>query len=109
MTKMQKKTVERVVVPFIEEKANHYTEKFGWNEKYKLAAVRWMKRGAAEAVRRKEAAGEKIKDPIAFCKYAAVQALKRDKTGKLIIPYWKKEIRTGSGVIVTYAETKEAL
>lgn len=109
MTKNQKKTVERLVVPYIEDKADRYAEKFGWDEAYKSKAVRWMKRAVGKAVRDTEGRGEIILRPVKFAMYAATQSLKKDKTGKLIIPYWKKEIRTGSGVYATYAETKEEL
>lgn len=104
MTKMQKKAVERLVVPFIEDKANHYAEKFGWDEPYKLKAVRWMKRAVVQAVRKTEGRGETILHPVKFAMYAATQSLKKDKTGKLIIPYWKQELRTGSGVVVEYSD-----
>ena len=110
--KMTKEVIEKIeaeVGLYIGNKAEKYAKKYGWSGEYLAKAVNWMKHGVADAVRAKEAMGEKIKDPIAFCKYAAVQSLKRDKTGKLVIPYWKMEVRTGSGVVVTYADKKEML
>lgn len=109
MEKSMRKKVEAVVGPYIQEKCRGYAVKFGWSEEYERKAVRWCEVSCSRAVREKEAKGEKIRNPIAFCKYVATQSLKKDKSGKLIIPYWKKEIRTGSGVYATYAETKEEL
>lgn len=109
MNKLVREKVEAVVGPYIEKKSRIYAKKFGWDEAYRRKAVRWMQRGAAEAVRETEAKGEKIVHPVAFAKYAALQSLKLGKAGQLVIPYWKQELRTGSGVIVTFAETKEEL
>lgn len=109
MKKMVREKVEAVVGPFIEKKSRAYAKKFNWSEAYRRKAVRWMQHGAAEAVREAEAKGEKIEYPVALAKYAALQSLKRGKAGQLVIPYWKRELRTGSGVITTYADRQEAL
>lgn len=109
MKRETREKVEAVVGPYIEKKCRGYAVKYGWDEKYTLKAIRWCQRGAARAVRRAEVLGEKIVRPVSFCKYEAMMSLKRDRSGRLIIPYWKKEVRTGSSVITTYAETEEGL
>lgn len=109
MKMTMKKKVEALVGPYIEKKSRIYAKKFGWDEAYRRKAVRWMQHGAAEAVREAEAKGEKIAHPVAFAKYAALQSLKPGKAGQLVIMYWKQELRTGSGVYVTYADSQEAL
>lgn len=109
MTKEVINKVEAKVGPYIEKKCRGYAAKYGWSEEYTLLAIRCCKRGAARAVRNAEVVGEKIVRPVNFCKYEAMMALKRDKTGRLIIPIWKKEMRTGSGIVVSYADSQEML
>jgi len=63
-------------------------KRYGWTSEYAAYAVHWMWLGARRAVWDKCRKREVIRNPQRFAECAARRALRRDATGRVVIPYW---------------------